>query len=178
MKKVFLGLLALLLVLVALPTLADSRSLLVMYVTDGDTIKVRDGKKVETIRLIGIDTPEIAHGAKPADRYGPEAKSYVMSRLLGRNVTLEYDKQRYDKYGRTLAYVYQDNKMFNLELVQLGYASVFTVQPNIKYSQQFIQAEIEARSKRVGMWGDSGVRQGQSGWYNLPLRHSSPMGNN
>ncbi|HCH44174.1 MAG TPA: nuclease, partial [Algoriphagus sp.] len=69
-------------------------------------------------------------------------------------VRLEYDVQRYDRYQRTLAYVYlEDGRFFNALLVQEGYATVATFPPNVKYESLFIKLQREARTKGKGLWG-------------------------
>src|SRR5207244_12947299 len=79
----------------------------VVQVLDGDTIVVRRaGGPGETIRLLGVDTPETHHPRKPVQCYGPEASAYTASRLFGQLVRLEDDVERHDVCGRRLAYVY------------------------------------------------------------------------
>jgi len=103
------------------------------HVIDGDTIVVaRDGQargwRGERVRLLGIDTPELAHPEHPsgpmADEPGAqEAAEYLRGRIEGRYVTLEYDHERFDRFGRTLAYVYgDDGAMLNEELLLKGLA--------------------------------------------------------
>ncbi len=78
----------------------------VVQVLDGDTIIVRRaGGSDETIRLLGVDTPETHHPRKPVQCYGPEASAYTTRRLFGQVVRLEDDVERHDIYGRRLAYV-------------------------------------------------------------------------
>lgn len=119
-------------------------------IIDGDTIVLVGG---ERIRYIGIDTPEM----RPEEPYAKEATELNAILVDGREVRLEYDKERTDRYGRTLAYVYVkvwDVEVFvNEYLVQLGYAKVATYPPNVKYRDRFIAAEKEAREKKLGIWG-------------------------
>ena len=74
----------------------------------------------------------------------------------GREVRLEYDEERADRFGRTLAYVYVtdwDVEVFvNEYLVKVGYAKVATYPPNVKYRDQFIAAEWRARNMMRGVW--------------------------
>ena len=79
---------------------------LVTHVTDGDTIGVGRGWRYEKVRLIGVDTPETVHPNKPVEYFGKEASAFTKQLCEGKTVRLEYDWQRKDKYGRTLAYVY------------------------------------------------------------------------
>lgn len=101
--------LALLLILLSAPVASqsDSVSVEVVRVIDGDTIEVCCifGDQV-TVRYIGIDTPETKHPTKPVEHYGKEASEANRKLVDGRTVQLEFDVQQFDKYGRTLAYVY------------------------------------------------------------------------
>ncbi len=141
------------LLLFLLPVSTDLRP--VLRVVDGDTIWV--SQPDEKIRLIGIDAPETRNtGKKQVGYYGKEASDYLKARLKGKKVRLEYDVQRYDIYRRTLAYVYlEDGTMINAELVRLGYATVMTVAPNVKYADKFILLQQEARKKKRGVWAVS-----------------------
>jgi micrococcal nuclease len=141
------------LLLFLLPVSTDLRP--VLRVVDGDTIWV--SQPDEKIRLIGIDAPETRNtGKKQVGYYGKEASDYLKARLKGKKVRLEYDVQRYDIYRRTLAYVYlEDGTMINAELVRLGYATVMTVAPNVKYADKFILLQQEARKKKRGLWAVS-----------------------
>ena len=71
----------------------------------------------------------------------------------GKTVRLEFDVQEFDKYGRTLAYVYlEDGTFVNAWLVKNGYAMVMTVPPNVKYQDLFLKLQREAREQKRGMW--------------------------
>lgn len=125
----------------------------VVSVTDGDTIKVSIGGTTETVRLIGVDTPETVHPSKPVEPYGPEASTFTKRRLSGQNVRLEFDVEERDHYGRLLAYVWIANELFNATLVKDGYAQVLTIPPNVKYADQFVALQREARENNRGLWG-------------------------
>jgi micrococcal nuclease len=75
----------------------------------------------------------------------------------GKDVQLELDVETFDQYGRTLAYVWADGVLVNLEIVRQGYANVFTVPPNVRYEAQLRQAEQEAREAERGLWAGSSV---------------------
>ena len=123
---------------------------------DGDTFWVKDAKgKEEKIRLIGIDAPEARRtGKKDIGHYGKEASAYVEKFIGEKRVRLEFDVSRYDRYKRTLAYVYlEDGTFLNAHLVKQGYASVMTVPPNVKYAELFVKLQREAREHKMGLWG-------------------------
>ena len=125
----------------------------VTRVTDGDTVRVYpeiDGE--DRVRLIGVDTTEMTSGRKP-DPYGEEAARFTRERLEGRDVSLQFDAERVDDYGRLLAYAYlSDSAMFNETLLREGCAQVATFPPNTRYLERFEDAQEEAREARRGIW--------------------------
>ena len=119
-------------------------------VVDGDTI-ILDG--YERVRLIGVDTPETKHPNKPVQYFGKEAYEFTKRMVEGKKVRLEYDWQRKDKYGRTLAYVFlEDGTFLNAEIIKQGYGFAYTRYP-FKYLEEFRKYEREAREKGKGLWG-------------------------
>ena len=116
----------------------------VTRVTDGDTIVLENG---EHVRYIGMDTPE-----KGRPYYG-EATRENKRLVDGKKVRLEYDVERTDRYGRTLAYVYAGDIFVNAELVSNGYAMIYTFPPNVKYYKTFLALQKEAREQKRGLWG-------------------------
>ena len=121
---------------------------LVTRVVDGDTIIVDIGGVEERVRLIGIDTPESVHpDANKNVEYGKIASGFTKEKLEGKEITLEYDVQGRDRYGRILAYVYLDGKMFNKTLLEEGHAKVATYPPNVKYVDDFTALQEQARAK-------------------------------
>lgn len=137
------------------PAQTDSKWHHVSKVVDGDTFWIINGKKEnEKVRLIGVNAPESRKsGKKEIGYYGKESKIYLGQLLMGKKVRLEYDVRKYDRYKRTLAYVYLENGTFlNAHLVKNGYASAMTVPPNVRYADLFVQLQKEAREKRKGLW--------------------------
>jgi micrococcal nuclease len=131
----------------------------VKKIVDGDTFWIDDGtEKGIKIRLTGVDAPESRNtGTKEIAYFGKEASSYLSGLIGGKRVRLEYDVGHYDKYGRTLAYVYLDDGTFvNAKLVREGYATVMTVPPNVKYADTFLKLERKARKQNRGMWKNGG----------------------
>ncbi|MCG2692623.1 thermonuclease family protein [Candidatus Parcubacteria bacterium] len=121
----------------------------VVKVVDGDTIKLENG---EVVRYIGIDTPETVHPSKPVQCFGKEASDKNKELVEGKLVKLEKDITDRDKYGRLLYYVRVGDLFVNDELVRQGYAYIYTYPPDVKYSEQFVQAQKEARENNRGLW--------------------------
>ena len=124
-------------------------------VVDGDTLVVRIDGRAETVRLIGIDTPETLDPDEPVECYGPEATAYTTSLLpRGTPVRLERDVEARDDYDRLLAYVYRatDGLFVNAEIVRAGHASVLTFPLNVTHTETFVAAAREARAERRGFW--------------------------
>lgn len=116
---------------------------LVVGVSDGDTITILDDmdKGRFRIRLYGIDAPE-----KKQD-FGQKAKQYLSSRLFRKSVVIRY--KEIDRYGRIVGKVYLGHIEINLEILQNGYAWHYK---NYDNSEEYSQAEINARKKRIGLW--------------------------
>jgi micrococcal nuclease len=125
----------------------------VVDVLDGDTIVVERAGKQDTIRLLGVDTPETHHPTKPVQCYGPEASAYTARRLLGKSVRLEGDVETHDLYGRRLAYVYVDGERYDDELLRKGYARLLVIEPNHLHARTMLDEELDAKRRGVGLWG-------------------------
>jgi micrococcal nuclease len=130
----------------------------VVRVVDGDTIEVREEGRggVVDVRLIGIDTPESVAPGQPVECHALVASRYTTRRLAGRSVRLEYDVERRDRFGRTLAYVWLGDELFNETLVREGYAVVTTFPPNVRYVDRFVEAQRAARGQGAGLWAACG----------------------
>lgn len=141
----------------------DYGNVLVVRVIDGDTLKLENNKRV---RLIGIDTPEY-HQSRKLDRdslrlhkdketiqkMGYLAYQYTRNLLEGKRVRLEFDFEKFDKYDRLLAYVYlPDGTFINGKLVEGGYAAVYTIPPNVRYAQNLLKLQQQARLAKRGFW--------------------------
>lgn len=125
--------------------------LTVTRIVDGDTIELSNGKKV---RYIGIDTPESVAPNTEVECFGKEATVKNTDLVLNKEVTLVKDISETDQYGRLLRYVYVDDKFINDILVRDGYANASSYPPDIKYQDQFRQAEDEARTNNRGLWNE------------------------
>lgn len=125
----------------------------VVRVVDGDTIVVKYNGVDEKVRLIGIDTPESVHADESKNtKEGVMVSDYTKKMLTGKKVGLEFDVSKRDKYGRLLAYVYLDGEMYNKILLKEGYARVATYPPNVKYVDEFVKLQKEARENNKGLW--------------------------
>lgn len=135
--------------------IGESNLFVVKRVIDGDTFKIDYNGKEESVRLIGVDTPESVHPDKTKNtEFGKEVSEYSKSQIEGKEVRLEFDVQQRDKYGRILAYVYIGDTFYNAELINKGYAQVMTIAPNVAQSDLFVKLQKEARENKVGMWAD------------------------
>ncbi len=141
-------------------------------VVDGDTVVVvidgGDGGVEESVRLIGIDTPETVKPDSPVECFGPEASAFTTELLPpGTAVRLERDVEARDDYGRLLAYVYVvdaatesdttgGDLFVNLEIVRQGFASLLTFPPNVAHVDEFVDAARAAEAADVGLWASCG----------------------
>jgi len=123
----------------------------VKRVIDGDTLLLNG----ERVRLIGVDTPETKHPQKPVEYFGREAYLFTRQMVDGKEARLEFERQRRDRYGRLLAYVYLlDGTFLNAEIIKQGYGFAYTRFP-FKHMEEFRRYEREARENRKGMWKGS-----------------------
>ena len=137
-------------------TAGRSDGVTVVRVVDGDTIVARLPGGDETIRLIGIDTPETVDPRKPVECFGREASERTKALLpSGTPIRLERDVEARDHYGRLLAYVHRvhDGTFVNLALAEEGYAQPLTIPPNVAYTSRFTTAAADARRAGRGLWG-------------------------
>lgn len=124
----------------------------VVNVVDGDTVKLESG---EVVRYIGIDSPETMHPSKPVQCFGKDAGEKNRELVEGKEVRLVKDVSETDKYGRLLRYVYVGDIFVNDYFVRNGYAKASSYPPDVKYQDQFRQAEEEARNNKRGLWADN-----------------------
>ncbi len=125
-------------------------------VVDGDTIAVELGGREERVRYIGVDTPETVKPGAPVECFGPDA-SALNKRLLGDEgtpLTLRFDRELRDRYGRLLAYVFraEDGLFVNARLVAAGAAETLSIAPTTARAQQLNALEHDARAAGRGLW--------------------------
>ena len=124
----------------------------VRRVHDGDTVELADGRRV---RLIGLNTPELGRDGKAPEPLAVAARD-ALRRLLAdqRRVALRYGRDRRDRYGRTLAHLFLDDRRnINAWLIRRGYAAVVAVPPNLWGQSCYQRSEVEARRRGLGIWG-------------------------
>lgn len=139
----------------------------IVKVIDGDTLTVDYNGRRENIRLIGIDTPESFAGKKARRdskrshtdmtqilHSGKKASEYTKTLVkAGDIVSVEFDVEKRDRYGRLLGYIFLSNgRMLNEEIIKNGYASVLSIPPNVNYQKRFIDAYRHARRNNLGLW--------------------------
>jgi micrococcal nuclease len=130
----------------------------VTRIIDGDTFDVRIDGRTERIRLLNVDTPEVARRDSRGECLGPEATEFLAKAIpVGSRVTLEYDEERTDRYGRTLAGVTSANGEFvNAALAQAGLAQVVMYDGNDRFLPEVRQAQRSAKKARRGLYAAGG----------------------
>ena len=127
----------------------------VQRVVDGDTIKVMTAQGLDTVRYIGMDTPETKKPGTPIQCYGKRASHENERLVAGQRVRLVVGAEPRDRYGRLLAYVYRerDGTFVNERLLAGGFARTLTIAPNNRYASRFASVQARAQSSRTGLWG-------------------------
>jgi len=129
---------------------AAAETVPVKRIHDGDTVQLAEGR---LLRSIGINEPEIDHARHTAQPWGFEARTQNAELVAGQSVRLEFDLERLDDYGRTLAYVFlSDGTMVNEKLLRSGVAFCLFMLPNIKYESRLLAAQRAAMRERRGLW--------------------------
>lgn len=125
-------------------------------VIDGDTIVTRIAGREERVRYIGIDTPETVKPNTAVQCFGPQAHE-LNARLLGAagtDLTLRFDDELRDRYGRLLAYVFRPDGLFvNARLIEAGAARTLAIAPNTSRAAQLSALQDDARAAGRGLWG-------------------------
>jgi micrococcal nuclease len=138
----------------------------VVEVVDGDTLRVRAGQEIRTVRLVGIDAPERSHPSKPKEFLADEAAGFLSSLCAGKAVEMEAGFEDTDAHGRLLRYLFlPDGRLVNREMVRQGFARVYR---RFRFSREaeFSEAEREARREEKGLWQEKGLAEAR--WL---LRH-------
>ena len=126
----------------------------VVRVVDGDTIHVQVGGTRETVRYIGVDTPESVKPGTPVECFAKRASAFNHRLVDGEEVRLVRDAEARDRYGRLLAYVFRvrDKRFVNAALVRRGYAVPLTIPPNVAHAERFRKLASAARRAGRGLW--------------------------
>ena len=130
----------------------------VTKITDGDTIHLSMDGRDETVRLIGINTPETVDPRRAVECFGKEASERMKEIAKGKIVRLEYDDSQSvrDTYGRLLAYVYlEDGQMINRKMIAEGYAYEYTYLTPYKYQKEFRELQVLAKTGGRGLWAST-----------------------
>ncbi len=125
----------------------------VIRVIADDTVIVALAWSEERVRLLRINTPELSDPRPTVRALAVEAKDVLRKLVEGTQVTLDYDVVRRDRHGQLLAHLHlQDGTWVNREMLQLGYAELMTIPPNVRYTPELREAEREASQEGRGLW--------------------------
>ena len=120
---------------------------------DGDTAHFMIDGQDTTVRFLAIDTPETKKPNTPVQPYGKEASRYTCDALSrAKEIRLEYEKEKDDKYGRCLAWVFVDDELLQEKLIRKGYAKVAYLYDEYTYTGRLQKAEKEAKERELGLW--------------------------
>jgi micrococcal nuclease len=148
------------------PSFSNETFYLVKWVDDGDTIVLSDGRRV---RYIGINAPEVEHFSsgkqvRTGEPFGRQAKDYNKELVYLKKVRLEFDHEKHDRYGRTLAYVFlEDNTFVNDKIVLEGFAYCLPVKPNMRHSSGLLRSQRKAMAQRINIW--KGIDKTKAGFF-------------
>lgn len=130
----------------------DGATAEVTEVVDGDTIHAIVDGEDESVRYVGIDTPEVDPSIG-VECFGEEASRRNHKLVAGERVRLVFGAERRDRYGRLLAYVYVGDDFVNAEIVRGGYARTLEIEPNTDRAPLLNRLEHEAANAGRGLWG-------------------------
>jgi micrococcal nuclease len=134
-------------------TAGDRATAEVLRVVDGDTIEVLLDGAEEDVRYIGVDTPESVAPGEPVECFGEAASDFNADLVEGEEVTLVFDAELRDQYGRLLAYVYAGDVLVNAQLLVRGFARTLEIEPNTAKAPRFERLEQRAGAAGRGLWG-------------------------
>ena len=125
----------------------------VAAVVDGDTIRVELNRTEESVRYIGIDTPESVIPGERPECFGKRAAQLNRSLVEDEEVTLVFGAERRDRYGRLLAYVYVGERFVNAQIIRRGFARTLAIAPNTDFAGRFTRLQQAAANAGRGLWG-------------------------
>ena len=133
----------------------EKQKVKVVRVIDGDTVEIEGKIKV---RYIGVNTPELHDPKKPVECFGQAASDENKRLVEGKEIYIQKDISETDKYKRLLRYVWVGDIFVNDYLVRQGFAQVSTFPPDVKYQQQFLEAQTVARQNNRGLWKECPIK--------------------
>ncbi len=140
------------------PIDVNSTTYPVTTVVDGDTIKVEINGKIETVRIVGINTPETVDPRRPIECFGAQASQKLRELLIGKKVSLQTDitQSDRDRYGRLLRFIFLESEDVGLKMLREGFAveSLYSSTPH-KYRVLYLQAQKEAQESKKGLWAEN-----------------------
>jgi micrococcal nuclease len=131
----------------------SAETVTVRHVHDGDTLILEDKRK---LRLLGYNTPEVARRERPAEPLAAEARERLTYWIeaSGRQIRLQYDAERKDRYGRALAHAFlKDGHSIAELMLETGLATSLIIPPNLRHAACYSEAENRARAESHGVWG-------------------------
>lgn len=140
------------------PTAPYDETAQIRYIHDGDTLHLRDGRK---LRLIGINTPELARKNQPGEAYSKEAKKALIDLFNNdKSIALIFGKDKNDRYGRYLTHAFTaSGKNVQSSLLNDGYAYALQIPPNTGFAGCYLAQERKARCNKRGLWKNKTVRK-------------------
>lgn len=131
----------------------DTELFKVDYVIDGDTLVLQNK---DTIRLVGINTPELGHGKFPDEPFAREAQAFLEKKIEGKYIQLERGQEAKDRHGRWLAHVStKDGDNLQIQMLERGLGFAIAVGNNLDFIDPYLAAEKQARATSKGVWGDT-----------------------
>lgn len=124
----------------------------VKKVIDGDTLVLQNK---QTVRFVGVNTPELGHGKFRDEPFANQAREFVKRQIGRQPVQLTQGQEKKDRHGRLLAHVYtHEGDNLQIGLLELGLGFAVAVGNNLAYLEQYLLAENQARASKKGVWGD------------------------
>jgi len=136
-------------------TVPEKEPVKIVYVYDGDTFDIEENDRIQRVRLLGLDTPEVESPYEHEECFGAEASEYLKKLLIGQEVILTDDVSAgdRDKYNRLLRYAFLPNGLFiNAHLIEQGFAKKYLIS-GLKYESHFKELERDAKIEKIGLWG-------------------------
>ena len=131
----------------------DGQRYTVKKVIDGDTLILRNG---ETVRFVGVNTPELGHGKFRDEPLANQAREFVKRKIEGKSVRLERTTEKNDRHGRWLAHVYtKDGTNIQLQILERGLGYAVAIGDDLGFLEQYLVAENKARADNKGVWKDA-----------------------